>query len=157
MIREVRTGPEAFSIRRLGRKPLAFAADVGKTPYCLLVSRICGSMEARGVGLGCDITRFPSASQVVPKGTEFLALTCEVFTLSPIAILARSQEVLKDGTDIHRIGPPTEVYNYHTGRLVGRAGPRRRFVRLAAGRPVEAALSKSLEDFDRIMEALAGK
>ena len=39
--------------------------------------------------------------------------------------------VLKDGTEIHRIAPPTEVYDYDTGKLVGRVGPTGRFVPLA--------------------------
>jgi hypothetical protein len=33
--------------------------------------------------------------------------------------------VLKDGTEIHRIGPPPEFYDYDTGKLIGRLGPRR--------------------------------
>ena len=40
--------------------------------------------------------------------------------------------VLKDGTEIHRIGPATDVYGYDTGKLVGHAGPTGRFVPLAA-------------------------
>jgi len=32
--------------------------------------------------------------------------------------------VLKDGVEIHRIGPP-EVYDYETGKLVGRVGAHR--------------------------------
>jgi hypothetical protein len=32
--------------------------------------------------------------------------------------------VLKDGSEIHRIGPPTDVYDYETGKLIGRIGPR---------------------------------
>ena len=31
--------------------------------------------------------------------------------------------VLKDGTEIHRIGPPTEVHEYDTGEVIGRWGP----------------------------------
>jgi hypothetical protein len=38
--------------------------------------------------------------------------------------------ILKDGTEIHRTGPPQEVYDYQTGKLVGHVGPRGRFVRL---------------------------
>jgi hypothetical protein len=47
--------------------------------------------------------------------------------------------------EIHRIGPPQEVYDYETGRQVGHVGPKGRFVRLAAGPPaiaVEAAAPK---------------
>jgi len=53
--------------------------------------------------------------------------------------------LLKDGTEIHRIGPPTDVYDHDTGKLVGHVGPKGRFVRLAAGPPavaVEAAAPK---------------
>jgi len=47
--------------------------------------------------------------------------------------------VLKDGVEIHRIGPPPEVYDYHTGKLVGRVGPRGRFAPLAADPAVETS------------------
>ena len=30
--------------------------------------------------------------------------------------------ILKDGVEIHRIGPPPQVYDYYTGKLVGRTG-----------------------------------
>jgi hypothetical protein len=39
--------------------------------------------------------------------------------------------VLKDGSEMHRIGPPTDVYDYDTGKLIGRVGSRGRFVLLA--------------------------
>jgi len=42
-----------------------------------------------------------------------------------------SRLVLKDGSEIHRIGPVPEVYD--TGRLIGRDGQQGAFVRLAAG------------------------
>jgi len=32
--------------------------------------------------------------------------------------------VLKDGTEIHRIDPPPEVYDYTTGKLIGHLAPR---------------------------------
>jgi hypothetical protein len=51
--------------------------------------------------------------------------------------------VLKDGVEIHRIAPPTEVNDYQTGKLVGHVGPRGRFVPLAADPAVEAARSKT--------------
>ena len=35
--------------------------------------------------------------------------------------------VLKDGSELHWIGPPTEVYDYATGTLVGRVGAQRSF------------------------------
>jgi len=38
--------------------------------------------------------------------------------------------VLKEGVEIHRIEPSTEVYDYDTGKLVGHVGPRGRFVPL---------------------------
>ena len=50
--------------------------------------------------------------------------------------------LLKDGTEIHRIEPPTEVCDYETGKLLGHAGPRGRRVRLPADLAVEAAPSK---------------
>jgi hypothetical protein len=50
--------------------------------------------------------------------------------------------VLKDGVEIHRIGPPTEVYDYDTGKLVGHAGPTGRFVPLDADPVVEPKPSK---------------
>ena len=53
--------------------------------------------------------------------------------------------VLKDGTEIHRIGILAEVYDYQTGKLVGHVGPRGRFVPLAADPAVEAATSKGSE------------
>jgi len=53
--------------------------------------------------------------------------------------------VLKDGTEIHRIGILAEVYDYQTGKLVGHVGPRGRFVPLAADPMVEAATSKGSE------------
>jgi hypothetical protein len=53
--------------------------------------------------------------------------------------------VLKDGTEIHRIGPPQEVYDYQTGKLVGHVGPRGRFVPLAADPAVESAPSRKGE------------
>jgi hypothetical protein len=40
--------------------------------------------------------------------------------------------VLKDGTEIHRIGILAEVYDHQTGNLVGHVGPRGRFVPLSA-------------------------
>lgn len=30
--------------------------------------------------------------------------------------------VLKDGTEIHRTEPPPDVYDYHTGKLIGWLG-----------------------------------
>lgn len=33
--------------------------------------------------------------------------------------------VLKDGTAIYRIPPPPELYDYDTGKPLGRLGPRR--------------------------------
>ena len=40
--------------------------------------------------------------------------------------------LLKDGTEIHRIGPPSKVYDYDTGKLIGLVGRRGRYtVRLA--------------------------
>jgi hypothetical protein len=39
--------------------------------------------------------------------------------------------VLKDGSEIHRIGEPTDVYDYDTGKLIGQVGSRGRFVLLA--------------------------
>jgi len=53
--------------------------------------------------------------------------------------------VLKDETEIHRIGILAEVYDYQTGKLVGHLGPRRRFVLLGADPAVEAAPSKAGE------------
>ena len=38
--------------------------------------------------------------------------------------------VLKDGSQIHRIEPSTDVYDYDTGKLIGRVGPPGSFVRL---------------------------
>ena len=35
--------------------------------------------------------------------------------------------VLRDGTEIHRIGPPTEAFDYETGKLIGRVDFRGRF------------------------------
>jgi hypothetical protein len=59
--------------------------------------------------------------------------------------------VLSHGVEIHRIGPPQEVYDYDTGKLVGRVGPRGCFVPLGADLSVEAAQSKSdkveIQDF----------
>lgn len=43
--------------------------------------------------------------------------------------------VLNDGTEMHRIGPPTDVYDYDTGELIGRVGRRGRFVPLEGGLP----------------------
>jgi hypothetical protein len=43
--------------------------------------------------------------------------------------------VLKDGTEIHQIGEATVVYDYGTGKLIGRIAPRGRFVPLEADSP----------------------
>jgi len=39
-------------------------------------------------------------------------------------IKARSVSNPLRAFSIHRIGPPTEVYDYSTGKLIGRVGPR---------------------------------
>ena len=39
--------------------------------------------------------------------------------------------VLKEGVEIHRIEPPTELYDYETGKLIGWVGARGRFMPLA--------------------------
>src|SRR5215469_12947383 len=49
--------------------------------------------------------------------------------------------VLYDGVEIHRIDLPTEVYDYDTGKVVGHAGPRRRFVRSGTAPAVEAKVA----------------
>jgi len=52
---------------------------------------------------------------------------------------------IKEWKSEHRIGPPTDVYDHDTGKLVEHVGPKGRFVRLAAGPPavaVEAAAPK---------------
>jgi hypothetical protein len=45
-------------------------------------------------------------------------------------------------TEIHRIGPPQEVYDYQTGKLIGHVGPRGRRIPLAADSAAEAAASR---------------
>jgi len=54
--------------------------------------------------------------------------------------------VLKDGTEIHRIGILAEVYDYQTG-WSDILGPRRRFVPLAAdaGEPSKGGKVESLD------------
>ena len=50
--------------------------------------------------------------------------------------------MLKDGTEIHRIGILAQVYDYSTGKLARHAGPRGAFVPLLDWTPavaVEAA------------------
>jgi hypothetical protein len=56
--------------------------------------------------------------------------------------------VLRDGVEIHRIGPPTEVYGYDTGKLVGHAGPTARFVSLAADPQVIAARVPQMDEVE---------
>jgi len=51
--------------------------------------------------------------------------------------------VLKDGTEIHRIGILGEVYDYRPDKLVGHIGPRGRFVPLAADPSEEAVAVES--------------
>jgi hypothetical protein len=48
-------------------------------------------------------------------------------------IKARSVSNPLRAFSIYRIGPPNEVYDYSTGKLIGRVGPRNRFVPLAVG------------------------
>jgi len=56
--------------------------------------------------------------------------------------------VLKDGAEIHRTGPPREIYDYQTGKLVGWAGPRGRFVPLEADSAAAGASRSKMDDVE---------
>jgi len=56
--------------------------------------------------------------------------------------------VLKDGSEIHRIGPPTDVCDYDTGKLIGRIGHRGFLVPLEADPPAVGGEVAPLKRYD---------
>ena len=71
------------------------------------------------------LARLPLAA--IPQGPESVVPARSLASYRDHRPAGSLRFVLKDGTEIHRIGILAEVYDYQTGKLVGHVGPRGRF------------------------------